>query len=478
MNPSLHFLTKENWQWNLLFFIYGLSFFLMGFGILLKARRGSNLRLGKYLPYLAFFGIFHGMVEWGYNFIPVTVIREGCRTFKGIIFNGGHALLLGLSYLFLLYFGVNLLGDIRHWPSWRKIIPIAAFGGWLFYAVLTFPGANRDVNAWFILIEIAARYMLATPGALTSGLAILAQGDELRHLRQKSLKFFLNGAASALFLYSVGGGLLVPPAPFFPANVFNTDFMMRLGLPAQALRISSSILVAFFIFRLLDVYDAEERYEREKSREREMIWREREKIRRDLHDGIIQSIYALALGLQHCRLLLADEPQKVAEGMLKLSQQAEMVIADLRKYLAGLDLGRELPADPVTLVNKVVAETFVKGEVRIEREVRGQNIVPLDHEQREHLYYMMLEILSNISRHAGASRVEMDIDLGRDGFRVKIIDNGKGFSPMASGGHGLKNLKERAALAGGWLEIESSPGRGTAVTFWLPYGDDGRGGRP
>lgn len=478
MNPSLHFLTKENWQWNLLFFIYGLSFFLMGFGILLKARRGSNLRLGRCLPCLAFFGIFHGIVEWGYNFIPTAVVMEGCRTFRGIIFNGGHALLLGLSYLFLLYFGINLLGDIRHWPAWRKIIPIAAFGGWLFYAALTFPGVNRDVNVWFILIEIAARYMLATPGALISGLAILAQGDELRHLRQKSLKFFLNGAASALFLYTVGGGLLVPPAPFFPANVFNTDFMMRLGLPAQALRIFSSIMVAFFIFRLLDVYDAEERYEREKSREREMIWREREKIRRDLHDGIIQSIYALALGLQHCRLLLADEPLKAADGMLKLSQQAERVIADLRKYLAGLDLGRELPADPVTLVDKVVAETFVKDEVRIKREVRGNNIVPLDDERREHLYYMMLEILSNISRHAGAGRVEMDIDLGRDGFRIKITDNGRGFSPMVSGGYGLKNLKERAILAGGWLEIESSPGRGTAVTFWLPYGDDGRGGRP
>ncbi|MBE3571907.1 MAG: sensor histidine kinase [Moorella humiferrea] len=477
MNPSLHFLTKENWQWNLLFFIYGLSFFLMGFGILLKARRGSNLRLGRCLPCLAFFGIFHGIVEWGYNFIPTAVVMEDCRTFRGIIFNGGHALLLGLSYLFLLYFGVNLLGDIRHWPSWRKIIPIAAFGGWLFYAALTFPGVNMDVNVWFILIEIAARYMLATPGALISGLAILAQGDELRHLRQKSLKFFLNGAASALFLYTVGGGLLVPPAPFFPANVFNTDFMMRLGLPAQALRIFSSILVAFFIFRLLDVYDAEERYEREKSREREMIWREREKIRRDLHDGIIQSIYALALGLQHCRLLLADEPSKAAARMFELSQQAEKVIADLRQYLAGLDLGRELPPDPVALVDKVMGEAFMKGDIKVK--VRGNRAAVLDGEQREHLYYMMLEILSNITRHAGASQVWVDIDLESDGFRVKIADNGKGFLTTApGGGHGLKNLNERAALAGGWLDIESSPGRGTAVTFWLPYGGDEQGGRP
>jgi signal transduction histidine kinase len=477
MNPSLHFLTRENWYWNLLFFFYGLSFFLMGFSILLQARRGSSLHLGRRLPWLAVFGLLHGLVEWGYIFIPAAAVAEGWQTLRGVLFNGGHALLLALSYLFLLVFGINLLGDTRGWPAWTRFFPLAGFGGWLLFSAFTFPRERAATDAWLILIEIAARYLLAAPGAVMSGLAILAQGDDLQHLRRNSLKFFLAGAATALFLYAFGGGLIVPPASFFPANFLNTDLLLRLGLPAPALRILSSILVAFFIFRLLDVYDAEEQHYREVAREREMIWREREKIRRDLHDGVIQSIYGLALGLEHSRTLLADNPAAAADRLATLSQQAEKVISDLRGYLTGLHLGRDLPADPVALVKKLVTDLARNSDIKVNWHVHGNGQSYLDTDQRDHLYHIMIEILSNIRRHARASEVWIGIDLGAGGFRVKIKDNGTGFdATVPTGGQGLKNLRQRAALAGGWLDIESSPGRGTTMTFWLPYEGDSGGG--
>ncbi|WP_406677409.1 sensor histidine kinase [Moorella sp. ACPs] len=470
MNPSLHFLTRENWYWNLLFFLYGLSFFLMGFGILLQARRGSNLHLGRRLPWLAVFGLLHGLVEWGYIFIPTAAVAEGWQTLRGVLFNGGHALLLALSYLFLLVFGVDLLADTRNWPARLRLLPFTCFGIWLLFAVFTFPRQKTALDAWMILIEIAARYLLAVPGAAASGLAILAQGDELQHFKRKSLQFFVNGSAAALFLYALGGGLIVPPAAFFPANFLNTDLLLRLGLPAPALRILSSILVAFFIFRLLDVYDAEEQHYREIVREREMIWREREKIRRDLHDGVIQSIYGLALGLEHSRTLLAENPAAAADRLATLSQQAEKVISDLRGYLAGLHLGRDLPADPVALVKKLVTDLARNSDLKVNWHVQENGQAYLDTDQRDHLYHMMIEILSNIRRHARASEVWIGIDLGGGGFRVKIKDNGTGFdATVPTIGQGLKNLKQRAALAGGWLAIESSPGRGTTMTFWLPY---------
>ncbi|QGP91986.1 Histidine kinase [Neomoorella glycerini] len=476
MNPSLHFLTRDNWYWSLLLFVYGLSFFLMGFGIIIQARRGSDLRLGRRLPLLAVFGLLHGLVEWGYIFIPTAIVAEGWQTMRGMAVNGGHALLLALSYLFLLAFGINLLADTRGWPAWMRFLPLACFGGWLLFSALSLPQQSTAVASWLILIEITARYLLAAPGAAASGLAILAQGDELRHLRRGSLRFFLAGAAGALFLYAFGGGLIVPPAPFFPASFLNTSLLLRLGLPAQALRILSSILVAFFIFRLLDVYDAEERHYRETAREREMIWRERERIRRDLHDGLIQSIYGLALGLEHSRSLLAENPAVAAERLAVLKHQAEEVISGLRGYLAGLHLGRELPADPVALMKRVVTERVGGTGLKVNWCIRGNGRPHLDADQRDHLYHMLIEILSNIRRHAGASEAWIGIDLGAGGFRVEIKDNGTGLpAKVPAGGLGLENLRQRAALAGGWLEIEGWPGAGTTVTFWLPYGGDGEG---
>lgn len=476
MNPSLHFLTQENWYWTLLFFIYGLSFFLMGFSILLQARWGSSLRLGRRLPCLAVFGLLHALVEWGYIFIPATIIAEGWLTLRGALLSCGHALLLALSYVFLLAFGVNLLVDTRGWPARVRVLPAAGFGGWLLFSLLTFPRQTAATGTWLILIEIAARYLLAAPGAVLSGLAILAQGEELRHLRRQSLSFFLAGAAGALFLYAFGGGLIVPPAPFFPASVLNTSLLLRLGLPAQALRILSSILVAFFIFRLLEVYDAEEQRYREAVREREMIWREREKIRRDLHDGVIQSIYGLALGLEHSRTLLADNPAAAADRLTALSHQAEAVISDLRGYLAGLHLSRDLPGAPVALMQRLVDGLAANANLKVKWYILGDG-PSLDSEQRDHLYYIMREIFSNIIRHARASQAWIRVDLGAGGFRVEVKDNGKGFAMTgAAGGQGLANLRQRATLAGGWLEVASSPGQGTMVTFWLPYGDVDEGG--
>ncbi|OIQ62332.1 sensor histidine kinase [Neomoorella thermoacetica] len=470
MDPALHALTDQYWYWSLFFFIYGLSFFLMGFGILIRSRWGSNLSLGRRLPSLAVFGLLHGATEWGYIFIPARVVAEGWQTLRGALLTGGHALLLALSYTFLLAFGLNLMVDTRNWPGWVRTLPAVFLGGWGLIFFLTFPGGGAATGPWLVSGDVTARYLLAVPGSILSALAILAQVEELARLRRRSLRFCLIGSAMALFLYTFAGGLMVPPASFFPANVLNTGLLMSLGLPAPVLRILSSVLVAYFIFRLLEVYDAEEQRYRETVREREMIWREREKIRRDLHDGVIQSIYGLALGLEHSRNLLADNPAAAADRLKVLTGQAEGIINDLRGYLAGLHLGRELPADPVAIIKEQVINLARGTELEIKWQIKGAAQGGLDSEQRDHLYHMVAEICSNIRRHARASRVRVQVDLGGEGFKVTIKDNGTGLlGTVPDHGQGLINLRQRAALAGGWLEIASSPGRGTTVTFWLPY---------
>ncbi|MDN5344203.1 MAG: hypothetical protein PWQ18_314 [Clostridia bacterium] len=481
MDPALHELTGQYWYWSLFFFIYGLSFFLMGFGVLVRSRWGSNLTLGRRLPWLAIFGLLHGANEWGYIFIPARIVAEGWQTLRGALLNGGHALLLALSYTFLLAFGINLLVDTRNWAGWVRTLPALGLGSWVLLFSLTFPGSGAAIGPWLVSGDIMARYLLAVPGSILSALAILAQGEELARLRRRSLRFCLAGSAAALFLYTFAGGLLVPPAPFLPASILNTDLLMGLGLPAPALRILSSVLVAYFIFRLLEVYDAEEQRFREAVREREMLWREREKIRRDLHDGVIQSIYGLALGLEHSRSLLADNPAAAANRLQTLSCQAEEVIDDLRGYLAGLHLGQELPADPVAIIKDRAADLVQDNSFNISWHIQGKGPARLDSDQRDHLYHMVTEIFSNIRRHARASQIRVQVDLGADGLKVTIKDNGIGLPGTAADrrdqGQGLGNLRQRAALAGGWLEFTGLPGRGTTVTFWLPYstGDGGDG---
>jgi signal transduction histidine kinase len=85
---------------------------------------------------------------------------------------------------------------------------------------------------------------------------------------------------------------------------------------------------------------------------------------------------------------------------------------------------------------------------------------------RQNLFLLYKEALTNVARHAQASRVEIDVSQQEDSWRVRVRDNGVGFDPNASyGGNGLKNLRLRAVKLSGVLNIESQPGHGTTVLF-------------
>jgi signal transduction histidine kinase len=87
-----------------------------------------------------------------------------------------------------------------------------------------------------------------------------------------------------------------------------------------------------------------------------------------------------------------------------------------------------------------------------------------------------MEALANVRKHAGAHLVRIRLENADEGWRVQIADDGSGFAPNGNGsapGHlGLTTMRERAQIAGGWWNLESVPGGGTSVTFWLPAGPE------
>ena len=91
------------------------------------------------------------------------------------------------------------------------------------------------------------------------------------------------------------------------------------------------------------------------------------------------------------------------------------------------------------------------------------------------IYRTAQEALMNVRKHARAKTVHVQL-LGLDeGCLVRIVDDGQGYNPLeveSRPGHlGLSLIQERAQIAGGWCRIESAPGAGTTVEFWVPLGD-------
>lgn len=454
--------------WYLVFFIYGLAFFLMGFGIAFQARRPSAFYLARHLWLLAGFGLLHGTAEWAYIFIPPSLTAGGLETLRGSVLNGGHAILIAVSFAFLFAFGISLLFSIRGWLPWLSFLIL---GVWIWCFILAYPANPALLPGWLNTAEIAARYALALPGAVLTSLGLYFQRREIRTLQHPSLERSLVGASLAFAFYAFAGGLVVPPASFLPASLLNTSLLLKAGFPVQFLRATAGVLIAYSIIRSLDLYEIENRRKLEALQQRELIWLERERIRRDLHDRIIQGIYGLALGISHALNLLKEEPGACAARLKDLEGRADFLIAELRRYLRDFHFSSDLPDKGLNILHNLLDDFTTVTGLTVQFGCRGSQEKSLAPVQRDHFRHLVVEILSNIRRHAAATKVEMELVLEVSGLRLTVRDNGVGFVPgnSPSRGWGLSNLRARAALAGGWVDIQSSPGQGTEVVFWIPY---------
>ncbi len=203
---------------------------------------------------------------------------------------------------------------------------------------------------------------------------------------------------------------------------------------------------------------------------------ERERIGRELHDGVIQSIYGAGLALDDAVHTIGEQPAAGQEKVRNVMMALDRTIGDIRTYIMGLEAAR-LPGELVQRLTDLVEE-YQRGPIVIELDTEGQLPRPLAAETVLHLVQIVREALANAIRHSGAGRVTVSVRFRAEALAVTVVDDGRGFeydptqAAEAVGtirGHGLANLRERARQVGGRLEIDTSPGRGTLVGLLVPY---------
>lgn len=197
---------------------------------------------------------------------------------------------------------------------------------------------------------------------------------------------------------------------------------------------------------------------------------EQARIARDLHDGVIQSIYAVGMRIEECRRLTATAPETAGEKLATTSEVLNHVIRDVRGFLTGLEpasiQGRELK----TALKSVLLSLGEEAAGRISLEIETRAAEALTSQEATELFHICKEALSNSLRHGNAGRVEISLRQMPEGCRVEIADDGTGFDPnrVASPSQGLQNMRSRARNLGVQLQLVTSPGSGTRVSVILP----------
>jgi PAS domain S-box-containing protein len=194
---------------------------------------------------------------------------------------------------------------------------------------------------------------------------------------------------------------------------------------------------------------------------------ERERLSRDLHDNIVQSIYAIGISLEQS---LGQSPDNIAAQLAQVIEELNGLIRDVRQYIKGPEQtvisGPELRAE---LLKQVKAIATVEGPL-FEVELDSDAIAQLSPDEAEQVLYIAREALSNSMRHSHARRGTLALCLADGNVRLEIRDDGLGFDSRQpkQAGEGLRNMKLRAEEIAGKLEILSSPGSGTCVILDIP----------
>ena len=196
------------------------------------------------------------------------------------------------------------------------------------------------------------------------------------------------------------------------------------------------------------------------------VLEERERIAKELHDGVIQSLFAVGMSLQATAALIEDPA--VSERLQAGVEDIDRSIRDLRNYIFGLRPGiladRELHRALNDLTSEFAERSGVLAVVDIDEPVAAELAA-----RATDVVQIVRELLSNVARHAGATTCRITLRRSPDGAELEVDDDGSGFEvAIHTPGMGLRNLRARVESAGGSLAVESVPGEGTLVRATLP----------
>jgi signal transduction histidine kinase len=197
-----------------------------------------------------------------------------------------------------------------------------------------------------------------------------------------------------------------------------------------------------------------------------------EKIRlgRDLHDGIIQSLYAAGLTLESVRALVKTNPEQAELRLEQTRGNLNEAIRDVRAYISGLTPEKLRRAGFAHGLSAMLSELQSGRAAQFEIKIDDEATALLTPEQSIEAIQIAREAVSNALRHGGATLVSLRMHRSEGEVCLLVQDNGAGFNATSQreGGHGLANMRARAQKLGATLQVTSHPGEGARVLATLP----------
>ena len=210
-------------------------------------------------------------------------------------------------------------------------------------------------------------------------------------------------------------------------------------------------------------------------RSRELaILEERNRLARELHDSVTQTIFSMTLAAEGARILLARDPSRVSARLDRLHELAQGALNEMRSLIYQLRPVTVTKAGLITALSQHILERQRQDGLAITLQVDGEGDIPSDWETA--LFRIIQEALNNVIKHAQTDQAEITLSFTPEAVLLLIVDHGLGYTPDAlnqgASGLGLTSMRERAEIIGGTFTITSRPGAGTTIRVEVPRGNN------
>lgn len=452
----------------ILFIIYGFVFVLMGLtAFLYRDDSMKFLPLAQSLHHLGFFGVLHGLAEWN----TMLIMLDFFGADSDLVFHINQGVKI-LSFLGLWRFGATMLP--KTWKPYSLInkIPFLIVALWILGRIYFYQEGLLEEAIKFDAFFM--RYLMVFPGALISAFALYLRGKERKekypHIGKKYYQFALT-----LLLYGFFDGICVPQMSFFPANVINNNIFTKLfGIPPQITKILVGLLISYYLMNLLNTF-REERSIRLKSIQRKRAAdAERRKIGIEIHDSVIQQIYAINLRVEYLsQLAKKNKDENYQKGLAEVSKELSQTTKRMRKFIVSHEPESGFTQDLIQDIEQLLFIFNEYQEPHIHFIAQISEDAPLEFPYKVFtVYYIVQEAVRNLIQHAHASSASMKMEMNRDALRLDIVDNGIGIPDnieKEEGHIGIEAMKKRAGEIGADLEIIGNK-KGSKVSLQVPLG--------
>lgn len=197
---------------------------------------------------------------------------------------------------------------------------------------------------------------------------------------------------------------------------------------------------------------------------------ERERLSQDLHDNIIQTIYAIGMELEECQHLMTEDETVAIKKLRHAVAQLNLVIRDVRNYIVVEEPDRISTVQLRTELTKLARAMNGAHSLRFRISLDPLAASQLTPEETKHVLSIAREAMSNSLRHSGARTGIVSLQMEHGALRLMVEDSGVGFDPQAleARGQGLRNIAARAQKLGARCEVTSEHGRGTRILIDIP----------